>query len=231
MLMDSTALRALRSGWWLVLLAVAGAVAGALVLSSHQEPVYRSSATYIVSPRQGDTTADITESVRTLDPDRARALVSTYAEVIASDAVQAEAAASLGYGPDLLDFYSAEAVVAPEAYVAELRVTGPDPDLAATLSTALGAAASARFTALYPIYDVVVLDPASVPTSPANRGPVETAVIAGLLGLVAGGALALLAGAPRLRRRRRLQQRLSPYSTPDTTVTPFPAERRTSRAG
>jgi uncharacterized protein involved in exopolysaccharide biosynthesis len=192
MLMDSTTLRALRSGWWLVLLAVAGAVAGALVLSSHQEPVYRSSATYIVSPRQGDTTADITESVRTLDPDRARALVSTYAEVIASDAVQAEAAASLGYGPDLLGFYSVEAVVAP---------------------------------------DVVVLDPASVPTSPANRGPVETAVIAGLLGLVAGGALALLAGAPRLRRRRRLQQRLSPYSPPDTTVTPFPAERRTSRAG
>ncbi|MBN2112625.1 MAG: hypothetical protein JW785_00700 [Acidimicrobiia bacterium] len=226
----STAWRALRSTWWVVVIAVAAAAGAAFLLTSRQELRYQSVSSYVVSPRATDPTADVTETVRTLDPARARALVSTYVEMLTSGAVKAEAVAALGWGGFPAD-YRVDAVVAPEAYVAELRVTGPAAADAAVLSGAIGAAASARFVGLYQIYDVVVLDPASVPTGPVNRSPVEAAVLGGALGLATGLGLALLAGAPRVRRRRHMQHRLDPYGPPDATVTLFPAERRGSRAG
>ena len=226
----STALRALRATWWIVVLAVVAAAGAAMFLGSRQELRYQSVSSYVVSPRQGDTIADVVESVRTLDQARARALVATYVEMLTSTAVQDEAAAALGLGVFPAD-YEVAAVVAPEAYVAELRVTGPAGADAAVLSDAIGAAASARFVGLYQIYDIVPLDPASVPTDPVNRGSIETALLGGALGLVAGLGIALLAGAPRVRRRRRMHQRLDAYGTPDATVTLFPAERRITRAG
>ena len=226
----STVLRALRSTWWIVILAVVAGAGAAFLLGSRQELRYESVSSFVVSPHQGDTPADVTESVRTLDPARARALVSTYVEMLTSTAVQDEAAAALGL--DLFPAgYRVEAVVAPEAYVAELKVTGPAAADAAVLSGTIGVAASARFVGLYQIYDVVLLDPASVPIDPVNRGPIETAILGGVLGFVAGLGIALLAGAPRVRRARRRQQRLDAYGTPDATVTLFPAERRVSRTG
>jgi len=225
-----TLLRTLRSTWWIVVLAVVAGAGAAVLLGERQPLRYQSVSSFVVSPRQGDTTSSITESVRTLDPARARALVSTYVEILTSAATQDNAAAALGRGAFPAG-YRVEAVVAPEAYVAEMRVTGPVPAEAAALSGAIGTVASARFVALYPIYAIGPLDPASVPTRPVNRGPIETAALGGALGLAAGLGLALLAGAPRARRRRRMQQRLEAYATPDATVTLFPAERRVSRAG
>lgn len=225
----STVLRALRSTWWIVVLAVVAAAGTALYLGTRQESRYQSVSSYVVSPRQGDS-ADVVESVRTLDQARARALVSTYVEMLTSTAVQNDAAAALGLGV-FPEAYEVDAVVAPEAYVAELRVTGPAAADAAALSGAIGAAASARFVGLYQIYDVVALDPASVPTEPVNRGPVENALLGAALGLIAGLGIAVLAGAPRVRRRRHMQQRLDAYGTPDATVTLFPAERRITRTG
>ncbi len=226
----TTALRALRSTWWIVVLAVVAGAGAAYFLGSRQELRYQSISSFVVSPQQDQTTADVTESVRTLDPARARALVSTFVEMLTSTAMQDEGAVALGLGA-FPEAYEVTAFVAPEAYVAELRVTGPAGAEAAALSGAVGVAASARFVDLYRIYDIALLDPASVPTEPINRGPVETAILGGALGLLAGLGIAVLAGAPRVRRRRRMQQRLDAYDPPDATVTPFPAERRGSRAG
>lgn len=226
----SIALRALRSTWWIVVVTVLAAAGAAFYLGSRQELRYQSVSSFVVSPQQDQTTADVTESVRTLDPARARALVSTFVEMLTSTAVQDEAAAALGLGA-FPEGYEVTAVVAPEAYAAELRVTGPGGTEAAALSGALGIAASERFVDLYRIYDIALLDPASVPLDPVNRGPVETGILGGVLGLLAGLGIAVLAGAPRVRRRRRMQQRLDPYGSPDATVTMFPAERRVSRAG
>ena len=228
--MDGTsAFRSLRRFWWVVLAAVVAAAGAGYLLAAREPLRYESVASYVVSPRAGDS-ADVTESVRTLDPARARALVSTHVEILTSAAVQEAAAAAAGLGA-FPDGYRVEAIVAPEAYVAELRVTGPEAAQAAVLSGAIGTEASRRFAELYPIYDIVLLDPASVPNDPVNRSPVETALLGAALGLMAGLAIAVLAGAPRVRRRRHMQERLEAYGTPDATVTPFPAERRTTRAG
>jgi capsular polysaccharide biosynthesis protein len=226
----STFLRALRSTWWIVILAVLAGAGAAFYLGSRQDLRYQSVASYVVAPRQGDAASDIVECVRTLDQARARALASTLVEILTSAAAQNEAAASLGWA-GFPGGYRVEAVVAPEAYVAELRVTGPVPAEATALAGAIGSVASSRFVALYPIYEIALLDPALLPTDPVNRGPVETAALGGALGLIAGLGVALLAGAPKALRRHRMQQRLDAYAARDTTVTLFPAERRTSRAG
>lgn len=221
---SSTALRALGRGWYfLVVGAIAGAVA-AVVVTSQQQPVYEAASTYIVSPRV-DGTTDAAESVRTLDGDRARAIVSTLVEVMTSSTVQQEAAGTIGMGAATLEDYTVDAVVLPEAYVAELRVIGPEPQNAVLLSAAVGNLAAARFVDLYQIYAVGLLDPADLPAGPANRGLVETAVMAGALGLLAGALVALISGAPRIRRSTRMQRRLSSYGG-EATVTFLPTERR-----
>jgi len=225
----STVLRALRPTWWIVVVAVVAAAGAALLLASQQETRYQSVATYVVSPSQGEPAA-VTESVRTLDPARARALVATYVEILTSTAVQDEAAGAYGLST-FPEEYEVTAVVAPEAYVAELRVVGPQPDDAAALAEAIGGEASARFVGLYQIYDVVELDPASVPDEPIGRGLLETVLLGAALGLVVGLGIAILAGAPRVRRRRHMQTRLEAYGGADATVTLLPADRREPRAG
>jgi capsular polysaccharide biosynthesis protein len=226
----NTFLRALRSTWWIVILAVLAGAGAAFYLGSRQDLRYQSMASYVVAPRQGDPASDIVESVRTLDQARARALASTLVEILTSGAARDEAAASLGWA-GFPGGYRVDAVVAPEAYVAELRVTGPVPSEAAALAGAIGSVASSRFVALYPIYEIALLDPPSVPTDAVSRGPIESAALGGALGFIAGLGIALLAGGPKALRRLRMQQRLDAYAARDTTVTLFPAERRTSRAG
>ena len=222
---SSSALRAIGKGWYfLVVGAVAGAVA-AVMLTASQAPQYEASTTYIVSPRM-DGSTDAAESVRTLDGDRARAIVSTLVEVMTSATVQQEAATTIGMGADTLAEYTVSAVVLPEAYVAELRVLGPEPQNGVLLSAAIGNLAAERFVALYQIYDVGLLDPADLPLAPANRGLVETAVMAAALGLFAGALVALISGAPRIRRNRQMQNRLSSYGGGEATVTLLPTERR-----
>ena len=220
----SSALRAIGRGWYFLVIGAVAAAIAAVILTSSQAPVYEASATYIISPRLDDS-AGAAESVRTLDGDRARAIVSTMVEVMTSDTVQQEAASTIGMGAATLAAYSVAAVVLPEAYVAELRVTGPEPQNAVLLSSAVGDLAAERFVALYQIYDVGLLDPAGLPRAPVNRSVVETAVMAGALGLLAGALVALLAGAPLIRRSRKMQSRLSHYGG-EATVTRLPTERR-----
>jgi uncharacterized protein involved in exopolysaccharide biosynthesis len=221
---SSSALRAIGRGWYFLAVgAIAGAVA-AVLLTARQQPVYEAASTYIVSPRV-DGTTDAAESVRTLDGDRARAIVSTLVEVMTSSTVQQEAAATIGMEAATLADYSVQAVVLPEAYVAELTVVGPVAQNAVLLSAAVGNLAAARFVDLYQIYDVGLLDPADLPTGPVNRGLIETAVMAGALGLLAGAVVALIAAAPRIRRSNMMQRRLASYGG-EATVTLLPTERR-----
>lgn len=214
----STALKAIRKAWYFVALGAVAAVAVAVYLEATALPMYDSSATYIVSPRLGDPAIDVEESVKTLDDARSRAIVSTYAEILGSDSVHQEASADLGLDPGALDEYSFKAVVLPEANVVELTVRGPSPQLATLLSGTVGGLAAERFTALYRIYDVGLLDPADTPTAPSNPTLLQTIVMAGGLGVLAGAAVALLVGAPRVRRQDRMHRRLTAYVDPHRSV-------------
>ncbi|MBU1227642.1 MAG: hypothetical protein KJ698_10610 [Actinobacteria bacterium] len=223
----STALRAIRTGWFFVLLGVLGAVGGAAALHATAAPFYQSSASYIVTPYQDPNDPGVVqESIRTLDDARSRAIVATFAQVLDSGDIQAEAAAGVGTAGLSVTDYDFAATLLPEANVVELTVTGPEPHATALLSDAVGSLASARFKELYQIYNIVRLDAPVVPTSPANTPLVQMLIMAGALGVLVGAALALLWGAPKIRRMHSREQRLLSYSVSEdpSVVTPFRRE-------
>ena len=230
----SVALRAIRQAWYIVVLAVLGAIATAVLLTMMAPLAYSTSSTYVVSPGTGDT-FEVAEAVRTLDTTRGRAIVATYVEILSSDAVQAAAAGELGADPSLLREFQIVAVILPEANVVSVTVTGPNPNTAVFVSEAAGAAAARRFVDLYPIYSVSVLDAPIVPTSPMNRDLSRTIVLAAALGMAVGGLVALAVGLPRVRRSRMMSQRLSSYADnempPNVASMPSDLQRLRSRTG
>lgn len=193
----SSALRAIRRGWYLVVLGVIGAVAAAAVLNLTADPIYETSSTYIVTPSLDTTNSDaVQESIRTLDDARSRAIVATYAEVLESGSLHTEAALTVGIDEITAKDYEFQAAILPEANVVELTIRGPVPQATVLLSGAVGAMAAERFSELYQIYGIVLLDAPATPTSPANTPLLQALVMAAALGSLAGAALALL-GVPR----------------------------------
>jgi uncharacterized protein involved in exopolysaccharide biosynthesis len=227
-----TVFRALRSFWYLPAIGMLAGAAVAAFLSGSATPVYEASATYVVFPAQADV-GGINDTVRTIDDPRSRAVLGTYVEVLNSESVAAEAAVQLALDPAVLEDYEVRAVVLPEANVVELTVTGPNPGLLPSLAEAAGSIGSARFIALYGVYQTLELDSASVPTEPVNLGPVDAGILGAAAGLLAGGLLALVIGVPRERRRREVLVRIDSYGDRTGSVTPFPSayDRRSTGTG
>lgn len=222
-----TTLLALRSGWQFMAIGLLIAIAGALVLHTSATPTYAASATYVVSPGQGANAFDVAEGVKTLDSSRSRSIMTTLTEITMSDTARSEAFGALGLDPTTADLYTVESIVVPEANVIQTTVTGPDPELAAAITSVVGDVGGLRFMALYQIYDVVVLDPPVVPTEPSNIGLPTLLILTSLLGLGLGAAAALILFASGAGRRS-MGSRLRAY---DSKVTPIDGHSRFQRAG
>jgi capsular polysaccharide biosynthesis protein len=223
----ANALTAIRRAWYLVLAGMIGAIAVAFALHAITDPVYETSSTYVISPAQDPTDPGaVQESIRTLDDARSRAIVATFTEVLDSTAIHEEAAQSIGIQGLSADDYDFSAVILPEANVVELTVRGPRPQAAALLSGAVGDLAAARFSELYLIYDIVLLDPPSIPTEPANTPLPQRLVMAAALGLLAGAALALLWGSPQLRKIQQRERRLLSYTVSEAPSVVTPLHKR-----
>jgi capsular polysaccharide biosynthesis protein len=232
----SLALRAIRRGWLLVLMGIAGAMSAGVTLHISADPVYESSARYIVAPVQDPTNpSTLQDGLRTLDDARSRAIIATFTQVLDTPTIHYEASLAAGIDAAALDGYTFRSAILPEANVVELVVRGPLPDATVALSNAVGTAAAARFTDLYPIFRISLLDAPAPPTGSANPTLIQTLATTGALGLLLGGGLALLWGAPRVRRERARHRRLLAYTVTEDpgVVTPLhrPQDRRASGAG
>ncbi len=221
-------LAALRTGWHLLVIGALIAGTVAVALDRAAVPVYEARASYVVSPGTGIDPDDVARGVDTLDSTRSRSIMSTLTEIAKSDAVRSEALSTLDLAPELAESYSVEAIVVPEANVMETAVTGPDPEIAAALASAIGEIGGSRFVELYQIYDVEGLDLATVPTEAANPGLGQMLVIAVAIGLMVGMGAALLRSAWIARARRAMSNRLDAYGP---TVTPIKEHDRFERVG
>jgi len=224
----STTLSALRTGWYLLLIGAVIAAGVAVTIERRATPVYEARASYVVSPRVGIDPNDVAQGVNTLDSSRSRSILTTLTEVAASDAVLTQALSTLGLDPVLAESYIIDSVVIPEANVIETAATGPDPDIATSLASAIGEIGGIRFVEMYQIYDVLTLDPATVPTEPANPTLEQLLIIAIAVGVIAGAGAALLQSAWLGRSGRTMSSRLSAY---DPTVTPIEEHGRFKRVG
>jgi diguanylate cyclase (GGDEF)-like protein len=186
-------LRMLQHSWWVAVLTALAAVFAALISSYLTPPVYRCSARYIVSPNPvflgGEVDYNLIYSLDTLDK---RTIITTYAEVLNSPRIYAESLALAGIQESDVANYKYAATVLPETNIIDFSVSGPDPELVVALSNTIGQHAVEYAENLYQIYDIGLLDPATVPTDPISPQPVRDAGVAGVVGTALGAALALL---------------------------------------
>lgn len=183
-------LKMLRNGWWLILLTSLMAVTVSLVVSYVAIPQYEASARFIITPGSSLTQGqDVVDSLDTLDR---RSVVATYAEVMSSQRILNNSRDSLQLSSELMDDYSFNAVVLPDANVLELTVVGPNPTLAAQLVNTMGYQTILFSSSLNMSFDLNFLDEASVPVVPVSPAPVQDAGIAFILGVLGGCVLAIL---------------------------------------
>jgi diguanylate cyclase (GGDEF)-like protein len=201
-------LRMIQRSWWIVILTALSAVLAALISAFMTTPIYSSSSRYIVSPNPiymgGDVDYNLIYSLDTLDK---RTIITTYAEVLNSPRIYSETTESLGFKESDLVDYTYSATVFPETNIIEFNVQGPDPERAALITASVGQRAVDYVEGLYQIYEMGLLDPASVPTDPISPQPIRDAGVALVVGLALGIGLALVRELLRSPIVNFLQQR------------------------
>ncbi len=201
-------LRMLQRSWWIVVLTALSAVLAALISAFLTTPIYSSSSRYIVSPNPiylgGDVDYNLIYSLDTLDK---RTIITTYAEVLNSPRIYSETLQSLGLSEADQINYTYSATVFPETNIIEFTVQGPDPAKAALITASVGQQAVDYVEGLYQIYEMGLLDPASIPTAPISPQPLRDAGVALVVGLALGVGLALVRELLRAPIVNFLQQR------------------------
>ncbi len=199
-------LRMLQRSWWIVALTALVAVAVALLVSYGTTPVYESTSRYIVSPNpaylQGDSSI-----INSLDELSKLTVITTYAEVMNSPRMYSETLALLKTDPGDIASYQHSAIVLPDTSIIEFTVRGTNPALVTQLNAAMGQHVVEYVESLYKIYDIGLLDPATHPVAPVSPKPVQDSLVALVVGLALGAALALLRELLRAPIRNFLRQR------------------------
>ena len=184
--------RMLQRGWWLIALAALAGLNMVLISSYFATPMYKTNASFIVSPGPSLLAGQDKEVVNSIEALDKRSIVSTYAEVLKSDSVFDTAVSDLGLDGESFADYAVTAVVLPDASVLELTIEGPDPQRIAQLANHIGELSIQYIEGLYLVYDINLLDRATPPTTPFSPQPVRDAAVAFILGGGFGAMLAIL---------------------------------------
>jgi len=180
----------LKRGWWIILLTTLVALAAALGITYLVVPKFQATARFILTPGSTLITGnDVVDSLQTLDR---QSVTNTYAQIMNSNRVYNDALTSIQLQASQLEEYSYEVEVLPNTSVLELRVTGPDAQIAARLANALGNETILFTRSLNQVYNVDFLDRSVVPEDPISPKPLLNAGLAIALGLIVGAALAIL---------------------------------------
>ncbi len=161
--------------WWLLVIGVIVALGGVGLRVSQSPAVYRSSMSVVFAPTPTLDPFDSIEALRALD---SATMQATFSEIASSDATRAAALGSANVIASSDGEYVVDAVIAQEANVVELSVTGSDAESATAVVNAVSDDSIARFTALYPMYDITVLTPPEVPDEPEPSDTVTNVVLA-----------------------------------------------------
>lgn len=199
-------LRMLQRSWWIVALTALVAVGIALLVSYGTTPEYESTSRYIVSPNPASLQGD-SSIINSLDELTKLTVITTYAEVMNSPRMYTESLALLKLNPADLVGYDHSAIVLPDTSIIEFTVRGPNPAMVQQLNTTMGQHVVEYIEGLYKIYDMGLLDPATHPVAPVTPKPAQDALLALVVGLALGAALALLRELLRAPIRNFLRQR------------------------
>ena len=182
-------LRMLQRGWWLVVLCPLVTMAVALAFDYMSKPTYASTARYVVSPDAAIGASDVLDSINILDK---RSIVTTYAAVLNSDTIFTQSIVDLKLDPVQVEGYLRSAVVLPETNVLEVTVEGSDPQLTMIVANSIGKQAISYIDGLNQGFNIRVLDPAQMSTTPISPDPVRDVSLAIVFGVVLGVSLAIV---------------------------------------
>jgi len=192
-------LRAIFRGWRIIIIACILASALSALLSYLIEPVYRSRATLLVTPRtqmagRSETSnepdsADIGAILRGFDTLGKRPVVNTYAEIMNSWRLRKLALADLD--PQAGN-YDPSTRLMPETNLLVIEVSGSNPQLVHDLTASIQKTGVQFIQNMRDPYLLEVLDETNLPNSPVQPNPQFNLLIGLLLGLGVGVGVVLI---------------------------------------
>jgi len=192
-------LRVILKGWWLVLPAILISVSTALVVTYAQTPIYRTTATFVVSPSASFGT--LSEVLRGLDSlSKREGVMSTYVEIATSRTILNAVYKKLGLTGDQLKYLSVSSALVPSTNLLQIVVESDDPQTAKACADLAGQTTIEYGKSLYEIYDMKPLDPAFTPRTPTKPNKSQNLMLAALLGSAVGIGSAFLLHALRSPR-------------------------------
>ena len=174
--------------WWIVLPTLVITVGSAAVLALSQRPAYEASTTLIVTPAAD--AADETLSAFAVIS-RQSEITDTYAQIAASRLIARNAAERLELtGDERRDVRVASRLV-PGTTLVSITGRASDPELASDYANAISEALVDFVDERYDVFDLSVVDVASVPDDPVAPNVPLTLAIGSVAGLILGVGLAI----------------------------------------
>jgi uncharacterized protein involved in exopolysaccharide biosynthesis len=179
-------LAAVRRGWWVLLFCAVMAGTVTYAGSSDQPAEYQSTTRFVLAPATLPETRELIDTSAALED---RSIVTTFAEVMTSTRILAQASKDPSLAAVRPDEYTRSTAALPAANVVELTVTGPHPGRARMVAAVVARLSTEYFQSLYSIYRVDILDAPSLSAAPVEPKPVRDAALGTFGGLMLGLAL------------------------------------------
>ncbi|MFZ5825010.1 MAG: YveK family protein [Bacillota bacterium] len=175
-----------RRFWLLAMVPLLAALTAGVVSYTLLEPVYRASTTlWVIKDGQQINYNELLLS---------RNLTKTYAEVARSRAVMADVIKQLGLQGVTVEALQKKLTVTPvrDTEILSFAIEDTDPAMAARLAAAVAESFKGQIRTYMKLENVVVVDPAVVPTNPIKPRKMMNIAVAFVLGLMAATGLAFL---------------------------------------
>jgi capsular polysaccharide biosynthesis protein/GGDEF domain-containing protein len=175
-------IKAISGGWkWIVMLVLIAVVISSAV-SAATTPIYRSQATFIIAPNKNlPSSRDVVSAFSALDTLK---IFSTYADILASERVYAEALKAVNTESIDLSQYERATEMKPESIILALNVDGPDPQTTAVLANEIGKYGIYYINSYFTVFEIDFLDQAVAPSHPVRPQPYRNMAIAAGAGLL-----------------------------------------------
>lgn len=188
----------LARNWWVVALVLAAVVGSTSYFTFTQTPIYRATATVLVGPEKRiEQSKDVVGVMRALD---SRKVIATFSKVPASRKIRDKVGEKLTLTAKQMRAYRIQARVTPDTNMIKITVEHPDPRLAADMANTVAKETKYYLEYLYTIFDVNLLDPATIPSRPVRPLVSRYLSTAALFGLLLGLGAAFLVGGLGQRR-------------------------------
>jgi diguanylate cyclase (GGDEF)-like protein len=189
-------LNILLKKWWIVLPTFLVTLTAGIIFTYMQTPVYNATASYVVVPSSSFGTGE--NFAGGLDLlSRREQIATTFSEIASSRRIKDEASSSLSLDSDRAYLVSSRLLNGTN--IIEFTVQGPDPAITRDLANAIGVATEEYVRGFYEVFNLRLLDEATVSRNPISPNKSLNIILAAVFGLILGGGLAFLSeylGAP-----------------------------------